>query len=45
MVIASLAKDLKGSMIVIGVMGHIAIQLLLKISQVKRFPVNKFIQV
>ena len=31
MVIASLAKDLKGSMIVIGVMGHIAIQLLLNI--------------
>lgn len=34
MVIASLAKDLKGSMIVIGVMGHIAIQLLLNISVV-----------
>lgn len=34
MIIASLAKDLKGSMIVIGVMGHIAIQLLLNISVV-----------
>ena len=34
MVIASLAKDMKGTMIVIGVMGHIAIQLILNISVV-----------
>ena len=34
MVIASLAKDMMGTMIVVGVMGHIAIQLILNISVV-----------